>query len=260
MKWILNIWAGKTLLKEEVSSSSLDGFYIDHPSHSKNIFLNVKDTVWSGIFFHSIKNHIFKTYALKIDNLVVFSVFTSLCHIITYKFQNISPVQKETAYPLSVAPHSSRSFRSWQPRIYLLSLETCLIVEVSYTWNLMMHGLLCLASFTKHNVHPYCIMCQYFIPFLWLNNVPLYGYIFYLPILKLVGIWIVSTFWKFNMLALSCVWLLATPWTVTRQDSLSMEFSRQEYWSGLPFPSPGDLSNPGIEPGSPALQVDSLPI
>ena len=38
-----------------------------------------------------------------------------------------------------------------------------------------------------------------------------------------------------------------------------MEFSRPEYWSGLPFPSPGDLPNPGIEPGSPALQVDSLP-
>ena len=38
-----------------------------------------------------------------------------------------------------------------------------------------------------------------------------------------------------------------------------MEFSRQEYWSGLPFPSPGDLPNPGIEPGSPALQADSLP-
>ena len=39
----------------------------------------------------------------------------------------------------------------------------------------------------------------------------------------------------------------------------SMEFSRQEYWSGLPFPSPGDLPNPGIEPGSPALQADALP-
>ena len=38
-----------------------------------------------------------------------------------------------------------------------------------------------------------------------------------------------------------------------------MEFSRQEYWSGLPFPSPGDLPDPGIEPGSPALQADSLP-
>ena len=41
--------------------------------------------------------------------------------------------------------------------------------------------------------------------------------------------------------------------------ALSMEFSRQEYWSGLPFPSPGDLPNPGIKPRSPALQVDSLP-
>ena len=43
------------------------------------------------------------------------------------------------------------------------------------------------------------------------------------------------------------------------QAPLSMEFSRQGYWSGLPFPSPGDLPNPGIEPGSPALHVDSLP-
>ena len=48
------------------------------------------------------------------------------------------------------------------------------------------------------------------------------------------------------------------PWTVTCQAPLSMEFSRQEYWSGLPFPSPGDLPNPGIEPGSAALQADSL--
>ena len=39
----------------------------------------------------------------------------------------------------------------------------------------------------------------------------------------------------------------------------SMEFFKQEYWSGLPFPSPGDLPNPGIEPGSPALQVDAVP-
>ena len=44
-----------------------------------------------------------------------------------------------------------------------------------------------------------------------------------------------------------------------RQASLSMGFPRQEYWSGLPFPSPGDLPDPGIKPGSPALQVDSLP-
>ena len=58
---------------------------------------------------------------------------------------------------------------------------------------------------------------------------------------------------------LSCVWLFATPQTVTLQASLSMEFSRQEYWSGLPFPSPEDLPNPGVEPRSPALQADSLP-
>ena len=51
---------------------------------------------------------------------------------------------------------------------------------------------------------------------------------------------------------------LATPWTVAGQGPLSMGFSRQEYWSGLPFPSPGDLSDPGIKPGSPALQADSL--
>ena len=49
-----------------------------------------------------------------------------------------------------------------------------------------------------------------------------------------------------------------TPWTVAHQAPLSREFSRQEYWSGLPFLSPGDLPNPGIEPQSPALLVDSL--
>ena len=49
-----------------------------------------------------------------------------------------------------------------------------------------------------------------------------------------------------------------TAWTVTCQALLSTEFSRQEYWSGLPFPSPGDLPDPGIEPGSPALQADTL--
>ena len=61
------------------------------------------------------------------------------------------------------------------------------------------------------------------------------------------------------MKSLSRVGLFATPWTVTYQAPRSMGFSRQEYWSGLPFPSPGDLPNPGIEPGSPALQTDALP-
>ena len=57
--------------------------------------------------------------------------------------------------------------------------------------------------------------------------------------------------WKWK--SLSCVWLFATPWTIQ-----SLEFSRPENWSGEPFPSPGDLPNPGIEPRCPALQADSL--
>ena len=59
---------------------------------------------------------------------------------------------------------------------------------------------------------------------------------------------------------LTCILLFATLWTIAHQAPLFMEFSRQDYWSGLPFPSPGDLPNPGIElmsPASPALQVDS---
>ena len=61
------------------------------------------------------------------------------------------------------------------------------------------------------------------------------------------------------MKSLSRVRLFATPWTVAYQASQSMGFSRQEYWSGVPFPSPGDLPDPGIEPPSPALQADTLP-
>ena len=61
------------------------------------------------------------------------------------------------------------------------------------------------------------------------------------------------------MTSLSCVRLFVTSWTVAHQAPLSMGFSRQEYWSGLPFLSPRDLPNPGIKPGSPALQADALP-
>ena len=66
----------------------------------------------------------------------------------------------------------------------------------------------------------------------------------------------VSLRWK----SLSHVWLFMTPWTVACQSPspLSMEFSRQESWSGVQFPPPGDLPDPGMEPGSSALQVDSL--
>ena len=63
---------------------------------------------------------------------------------------------------------------------------------------------------------------------------------------------------KVKVKSLSHVQLFATPWTVAYQASLSMGFSKQEYWSGLPFPSPGDLPNPGIESGSPALEADAL--
>ena len=58
---------------------------------------------------------------------------------------------------------------------------------------------------------------------------------------------------------LNHVRLFATPWTVACQAPLSVGFSREEYWSGLPFLSPGDLPDPGIKPRSPTLQADSLP-
>ena len=61
-----------------------------------------------------------------------------------------------------------------------------------------------------------------------------------------------------GLVAKSCL-TFVTPWTVACQAPLSMRFSRKEYWSGLPFASPGDLPDLGIEPGSPALQADSLP-
>ena len=74
-------------------------------------------------------------------------------------------------------------------------------------------------------VHSHCSVNQYFIPFCAL---------------------------------VSPVQLFGTPGAVTRQPPLSMGFCRQEYWGGLPVPSLGDLPNPGIEPGSPTLQADSL--
>ena len=63
---------------------------------------------------------------------------------------------------------------------------------------------------------------------------------------------------KVKMKSLSRVRPFATLWTVAHQAPQSVGFSRQEYWSGLPFPSPGDLPNPGIEPRSPTLQADAL--
>ena len=60
-----------------------------------------------------------------------------------------------------------------------------------------------------------------------------------------------------DLVSKSCL-TLVTPWTAACQTPLSMGFSRQEYWTGLPFPSPGNLPDPGIKPRSPALQADSL--
>ena len=63
-----------------------------------------------------------------------------------------------------------------------------------------------------------------------------------------------------HLLLLSCVQFFVTTWTVACQAPLFMGLPRQESWSGLPFPSPGDLPNPGLKPLSPAWQVDSLPL
>ena len=71
-------------------------------------------------------------------------------------------------------------------------------------------------------------------------------------------IWWNSNKMKVKVKSLSRVWLFATPWMVAYQAPWSMGFSRQEHWRGLPFPSPGDLPNPGIEPGSLALEADAL--
>ena len=74
---------------------------------------------------------------------------------------------------------------------------------------------------------------------------------------------IIIFLWACVLNCFSCVQLFATPWTVACQAPLSMGFSRQKYWRGLPYPSPGDLPNPGIEPASlkyPALAEGSLPL
>ena len=65
-------------------------------------------------------------------------------------------------------------------------------------------------------------------------------------------------YWKVKVKSLGRVWLFGTPWTVAHQAPPSTGFSRQEYWSGVPFPSPGDLPDPGIEPRSPALWADAF--
>ena len=68
-----------------------------------------------------------------------------------------------------------------------------------------------------------------------------------------------SSYLKKMLVTQSCHSLFSTPWTVTHEAPLSLEFSRQEYWNRLPFPSPGDLPDSGMELESPELKADSLP-
>ena len=77
--------------------------------------------------------------------------------------------------------------------------------------------------------------------------------------LKMTSGEIILAYLRFGGLVTKSCLTLVTPWTVACQAPLSMGFSRQEYWSGLPFPSPGNLPDLGIEPRSPVLQTDSLP-
>ena len=77
-------------------------------------------------------------------------------------------------------------------------------------------------------------------------------------ILNLTFYWSIADYQWTSEVAQSCP-TLAAPWTGACQAPTSMKFSRQEYWSGLPFPSPADLPNPGMKPRSPALQADALP-
>ena len=77
-------------------------------------------------------------------------------------------------------------------------------------------------------------------------------------LIKFLDIGEITNFWWLVVSVTKSCPTLATQWTVVLQAPLNMGFSRQEYWSGLPFPSPVDLPDPGIKPRSPALQVDDL--
>ena len=82
--------------------------------------------------------------------------------------------------------------------------------------------------------------------------------IYFTPVFLCLSVKSITTRYGAGGLVIKFCPTLATP--VAQQAPLSMEFSRQKYWSGVPFPSPGDLHDPGIEPRSPVLQADSLPL
>ena len=98
--------------------------------------------------------------------------------------------------------------------------------------------------------------CCNFLLLIWGTLLPAKGQIYHSSMFRGLGICTHMSV-KVKVKSLSRVRLLVTLWTVAYQAPLSMEFSRQEYWSGLPFPSPGDFPNLGIEPRSPALQADT---
>ena len=104
---------------------------------------------------------------------------------------------------------------------------------------------------------------MYFLVSFVKNKVPtvawVYFWAFYLVPLVYISVFVPAPYCRFvKVKSLSRVRLFATPWTVALQALLSMGFSRQEYWSGLLFPSPGDLPNPGIKPAPPTLEGEVL--
>ena len=129
--------------------------------------------------------------------------------------------------------------RAWEPPSHILQFPFRLT-----TFHMLM-------SF-NHKMWPYCVH---------LKNIPFKTKVFksfnYMCLPHIISLCYYHAV-VCEVKLLSCVLLFAIPWTVAYQAPPSMGFSRREYWSGLPFPSPGDLPDPGIKPGSPALQADAL--
>ena len=142
---------------------------------------------------------------------------------------------------------------AWRPRVNevaesyateRLSMRACCVASVPETS--CPTGILCPWNFPGKNTWVSCLSLAVF------NSWKCYTQIF-------CSYWVnTENEEKLKVKSLSRVWLFATPWTVAHQAPPSMGFSGQEYWSGLPFTSPGDFPDPGIEPSSPALQADAL--
>ena len=135
--------------------------------------------------------------------------------------------------------------------------------HVQHVWLAVLHGILAFSSWktllysSRKAMAP--LLCEGYLKYKLLFPRKLlswcYGSTAWIPLAFVRG-----KKWKWK--SFSPVWLFETPWTVACQAPLSMGFPRQEYWSGVPFPSPGDLPDPGIEPTSPPsymLLMDSLP-